>query len=272
MAQDSYPQPRSSLKKCFQSSSKETWGKTAVLKPVVQAIFEWFYDQGFRSFCFIVGRGKRAIEDHFTPDWSFVEILRSKGKKSYAGEIEAFYEKILDSDIVWVNQPEPKGFGDAVLHAETFIGSEDFIVHAGDTYLPDGSLIRRMVEIYGRLKAKSVFLVQRVKDPENYGVISGRTIGKNLIRVEKLVEKPAEPVSNLAVIPVYIFNHIIFDAIRDTKPDRLGEIQLTDAIQKMVDQGYDVYAMALDSKALRLDVGTVETYWKALNISRKMLT
>ena len=88
------------------------------LKPVPQLIFEQLYGVGFREFCFIVGRGKRSIEDHFTPDYSYVELLRRRGKEGLAVEFEEFDRKVESSVIAWVNQPEPKGFGDAVLRAE----------------------------------------------------------------------------------------------------------------------------------------------------------
>ncbi len=69
------------------------------LKPIVQLVFEQLHQVGFREFCFIVGRGKRAIEDHFTPDFSFVSMLDSKGLDGPAGELEAFYEMVDDSTI-----------------------------------------------------------------------------------------------------------------------------------------------------------------------------
>ena len=106
-----------------------------LLKPVLQLIFEQLYEVGFREFCFIVGRGKRSIEDHFTPDYSYVELLRKRGKEGLAMELEEFYRKVESSVIAWINQPEPRGFGDAVLRAEPFVDNEPFLVHAGDTYV-----------------------------------------------------------------------------------------------------------------------------------------
>ena len=88
------------------------------LKPIVQQIFEQLFDFGLRQFYFIVGRGKRAIEDHFTPDHWFVGRLNTVGKGRQV--LEAFYRRIEESCIIWVNQPEPRGFGAAVLQAEPF--------------------------------------------------------------------------------------------------------------------------------------------------------
>ena len=82
----------------------------------------------------MVGRGKRSVEDHFTPNHSYVELLRKKGKTELADRLENFYSKVDSSTVFWVNQPEPRGFGDAVLKAEPFVGEEPFLVQAGDTY------------------------------------------------------------------------------------------------------------------------------------------
>ena len=78
------------------------------LKPIVQLIFEQLYTVGFREFCFIVGRGKRAIEDHFTPDSSFVSKLDSRGLDSATEDLQAFYRMVDDSTLVWINQPAPE--------------------------------------------------------------------------------------------------------------------------------------------------------------------
>ena len=121
-----------------------------LLKPVLQLIFEQLYDVGFREFCFIVSRGKRNIEDYFTLDYSFVELLKRRGKEVLAAELEEFYRKVESSAISWINQPEPKGFGDAVLRAEPFVDGEPFLVHAGDTYVISrgNSHIRRLLQAH----------------------------------------------------------------------------------------------------------------------------
>jgi UTP--glucose-1-phosphate uridylyltransferase len=103
-------------------------------KTLLQALIEQLYLFGFRELCFVVGRGKRSIEDHFTPDWDFVKAINDRGKSSLVKALESFYRMIEDSRIVFVNQPEPKGFGHAVLMAKPFIGGEPFPVCAGDTY------------------------------------------------------------------------------------------------------------------------------------------
>src|SRR5712691_5828372 len=145
------------------------------LKPIVQLVFEQLYEVGFREFCFIVGRGKRAIEDHFTPDFNFVSMLDSKGKDGPASDLESFYKMIDGSTVVWVNQSEPRGFGDAVLRAKSFVGGERFLVHAGDSYFlaRDADHVRRVMRLSEELKADALFLSQEVDDPRRFGVVEG---------------------------------------------------------------------------------------------------
>ncbi len=241
------------------------------LKPIVQLVFEELYQVGFREFCFIVGRGKRAIEDHFTPDFSYVSMLDSKGKNGPAGDLEAFYKMVEGSTVVWVNQPEPRGFGDAVLKAKAFVGGESFLVHAGDSHFFSNNAdhLRRLMRIRDEMKADALFLSQEVEDPRRYGVVEGETIANGVVRVKHLVEKPEKPMSKLAVMPVYVFDPIIFKALEAIAAGFGGELQLTDAIQRMVDWGLNVYASLLGRGEVRLDIGSPDSYWEAQNISHK---
>ena len=105
------------------------------VKPLLQIVFEQLHDNNFREFCFIIGRGKRVIEDHITIDLEFTKQLNNKGKHNLVSPLEQFYNKLEDSLIMWINQPEPKGFGHAVLMAKHYVKNEPFIVNAGDTYV-----------------------------------------------------------------------------------------------------------------------------------------
>ncbi len=241
------------------------------LKPIVQLVFEELYQVGFREFCFVVGRGKRAIEDHFTPDFSYVSMLDSKGKNGPAGDLEAFYKMVEGSTVVWVNQPEPRGFGDAVLKSKPFVGGESFLVHAGDSHFisRDAGHLRRLVRLRGELKADGLFLSQMVDDPRRFGVAEGEGIGDGLLRVKRVVEKPEKPLSKLAIMPVYVFDPVIFKALEATAAGFGGELQLTDGIQRMVDWGLNVYASLLEQGEVRLDIGSPDSYWEAQNISHK---
>lgn len=239
------------------------------LKPVVQVVFESLYEVGFRDFCFVVSRGKRAVEDHFTPDYQFVYLLKKKGLRYQVEELNRFYRMIVDSKILFVNQPEPRGFGDAVLRAESFIGSEAFLVHAGDDLIlsNNGGHLRRLLRTFDKNNADIVFLVEEVRDPRQYGVVKAEFMEEEVLRVLDIVEKPREPPSNLAVVAIYVFKPSIFDRLRKTKADKKGEMQLTDAIKAAVDGGERVFAVKLRKGEKRLDVGTPHSYWNALRES-----
>lgn len=223
-----------------------------VVKPILQVIFEMFFDAGFREFCIVVGRGKRAIEDYFTPDWSFVEWLRARGKEKAADILEDFYRKIEASHIVWINQYAPLGFGHAVLTAEPFLDG-DFMVAAGDTYLPDNSPVKKLAS----LDAEIGLLVKQVDDPRQYGVavIEGD-------RVVGVVEKPRQPPSRYAILPFYKFPGDFLKYLKKVRPGVGGEIQLTDAIQLAIEDGRAAKALIYEGEYI--DVGTPETYLKAI--------
>jgi len=243
------------------------------LKPMLQAVFEQLYDVGFREFCLVVGRGKRAIEDHFTPDGNFVGYLENKNKVELASELQGFYRRVESSRIMFVNQPEPKGFGDAVLRAKPFV-AEDFLVHAGDTYIisPGQNHLRTLMRAHSKLGADLTFIVQEVEDPKQYGVVEAKRMSEGLFKIKRAVEKPEKPPSTLAIMPIYLFKPKIFDALESIEPGVGGEVQLTDGIQRMVDSGLKVYAIKLNSDEIRLDIGTPETCWGALSSSYKYLS
>ncbi|MEM2140958.1 sugar phosphate nucleotidyltransferase [Nitrososphaera sp.] len=239
-------------------------GELAV-KPIVQVIFEQLYDAGFREFYFIVGRSKRAIEDHFTPDLDFIKSLEKKGKSSQACGLEDFYRKLESSTIAWINQPSPLGFGHAVLLAKNLIGNEHFLVHAGDTVIfSDGN--RHLAELlYNHLATKDycTLLVREVDDAHQFGVVEGVSAENNMLMITDIEEKPAKPKTNLAIMPVYIFDPVIFKALENTPAGKGNEIQLTDGIKKIMDWGLRVTASKLARTDLWVDVGTPETYWDA---------
>ena len=232
------------------------------LKPMLQTIFEQLYDVGFREFAFIVGRGKRAIEDHFLSDEDFIRYLKNKNKKDLAQELQEFYNKINDSNIVFINQPKPKGFGDAVARASLFTGNEKFLMQAGDDLImsKNNNHLKRAAEIFEKYDADTLFLVEEVPDPRNYGVITGKEIKPSIFQVTNIVEKPKKPPSNLAIVALYIFKPIIYKAISDVEPDENGEIQLADALKMLVEWNCKVYGLKLNPAERRVDIGTAESY------------
>ena len=240
------------------------------LKPMVQLIFEQLHGCGLRHFYFIVGRGKRMIQDHFAPDREFVRRLRVHGKNAQAAQLESFYTKLSDSNIVWVDQPAPRGFGDAVMRAESLVAGESFLVHAGDAYIrsPMEPLPARLIHAHSKNRAQATLTVKRIKDPRQYGV--AEVSGTRVFDVTRVQEKPSRPKSKFAIMPIYIFTHTIFDALRVTKPGVGGEIQLTDAIQGLINKGLKVQAVNLYRNDFRLDIGTPETYWETLDFAYRL--
>jgi len=241
------------------------------VKPVVQMVFEQVYNAGLREFCYIVGRGKRGIEDHFTPDDKCIRTLEGMGKNGQATDLEDFYEKLETSTIMWVNQPEPKGFGNAVLMAQPFVQNEPCLVHAGDSFIlsKDMDYIKKLLNAYERFKADSAFIVLEIENPRQYGIVQGDEVDDGILKVRTAVEKPEKPPTNLAIMAMYVFHPVIFKALEATQPGRNGEIQLTDAIQKLIDWGLNVYAVKLDKNYSHLDIGSPERYWDALSLSHQ---
>lgn len=238
------------------------------LKPMMQQIFEQLFDLDFRNFYFVVGREKRAIEDHFTPDRNLIERLQVHGKNRNIETLEGFYSKVEAANIVWVNQPDPKGFGDAVLRAEPLINEDSFMVHAGDTcILSSGRFHSRLVQVHEKYDSDATLSLKEIQGPtiRIYGVADAAEAEEQTLTVRGVVEKPDAPQSKLAIMPIYLFKWNIFEALRATKPGKGGEIQLTDAIQKLIEAGLKVLAVKLTSDEIRLDIGTPETYWDALN-------
>ncbi|MDH2900687.1 MAG: sugar phosphate nucleotidyltransferase [archaeon] len=245
-------------------------GETIFVKPVIQAIFEQLYDCGIRDFLAVVGRGKRAIEDHFTPDQAFVSLLRQKGKNVDA--LTQFYDKIISSNLVFIIQAEPLGFGDAVLKTKDYV-SEEFVVHAGDTYLisPHNEYLERLTKAHKEFDAEATILLQDVKDPWNYGIVTGKDFTGGIMEIENAVEKPSNFISKTAIMPIYIFKESIFQALEKISIGKGGEIQLTDAIQKLISEGRKVMGVKLTDKDFRLDIGSPETLMDALAISSQHL-
>ena len=237
------------------------------LKPLLQLVFESLFDTGLREFCFVVGRGKRVVEDFFTPDDSFVENLKNKNRPDLAQELSNFYEKLRNSTVMFVNQPEPKGFGDAIYSVRTFTNGGCFLVHAGDDLIVSkrNDHLARLLNVFRVYDAEAAFFVERVEDASKYGVIEGAEVDSKVYKVVNIVEKPSVPPSNMAIVAIYVFTNKIFGAIERVKPDENGEIQLTDAIQQLVKGKHNVYAVELGQDERRVDIGTPESYWKALN-------
>ncbi len=174
-----------------------------------------------------------------------IEFMRDAGIKEIGiivGDTRAeIMERVGDGSIWGVNieyiyQPEPLGLAHAVLTAEKYLGEDDFTMYLGDNLLRDG--IQSVVREYNEKKPDCMILLTQVKNPSQFGVAELNEDGT----VKKLVEKPSEPKSDLALVGVYLFNKKIFDAARKIKPSFRGELEITDAIQQLSDDGYIVHS------------------------------
>ena len=238
------------------------------IKPTLQVIFEQLYEFGFRDYCIIVGRGKRAIEDHFTPDSNFLEKISKKKKQEISYSLEQFYKMMDDSNILWVNQPYPHGFGDAVLRSKPFIHDEPFIVHAGDTVIlsKNNNHFSRLVS--GFTDNSCSILLQKVKNGKQYGIAEIQKKRERFV-IKSVEEKPIKPKSPWAIMPLYIFDSLIFDALNASKVGQSRELQLTTGIQRLIDLEKKVIGIPMIKNEKKLDIGTPEMYWDSLNISYK---
>ena len=245
------------------------YGKERIVLPILQLIFEQLYAVNIRDYCFVVGREKRSIEDHFTPDEAYLNGISSKYRKL----ISNFYKSIKNSHIVWINQNEPLGFGDAVKRTEKFVGNNSFIVHAGDSAIISRTKhpIIRFMEITKKDPSISaVLLCKKVQESKRYGVPKIKKISNSIFLVEEVEEKPLKPKSNFGLLPLYFFKPSIFACLNKIKRGKGNEFQLTDAIQMLIEKGEKVVAIPLNKNAEGLDVGTIESYKQAQDISYKM--
>lgn len=235
--------------------------KRIFVKPLIQVLFEQFFSKNIREYCIIVGKQKRAIEDHFTPDLSLLSNLSAEPKKLMTN----FFKKLKSSRIFWINQYEANGFGDAVLTAESFVGDDDFIVSAGDTLVPfSDTIIEDLMTTELPGKNDALIILKKVQNPKRFGVAVVKKY-ENFFKVINVEEKPKKPKSNLTIVALYRFKPSIFTALKNIKPE--GELQLTDGIQKLIDQGGTVKAIILNEKQDVIDIGTPDSYLETLKKS-----
>ncbi|MDC0186943.1 sugar phosphate nucleotidyltransferase [Candidatus Nitrosopelagicus sp.] len=237
-----------------------------VVLPLLQYIYEQLYSMNFRDYCFVVGREKRSIEDHFTPHETYLKELTGDYKKF----ITNFYKKLEKSHLVWINQNRPLGFGDAVKRAERYVGKEDFIVHAGDVTILSHSKhpITRLIDAAKKNPdAKAILLCKKIKNSKKYGVPTVGKISKNSFTVKEVIEKPEKPKSEFGILPLYYFKSEIFSSLKKIKKGKGSEFQLTDAIQNLIKEKHQVLAITLNKNEDEIDVGTVESYKNSQEIT-----
>ena len=222
-------------------------------QPVIQYVVEEAVAAGITDILVIIGKGKRAIEEHFDRNFELEAGLEAKGRQD---ELDAIRRISSLADIHFVWQKELNGLGDAVRHARHHVNHEPFLLLLGDTLIQSqNSLCRRLIEVYERF-GESVVALEAV-DPAKvglYGVIRGCPLGDGLHRIEDLVEKPApgQAPSNLAIASRYVLSPRIFDCLERTPRGKGNEIQLTDAMRLMLREAA-IYGVALEG--CRHDIG-----------------
>ncbi len=222
--------------------------------PTIQYVVEEAVASGITDILMIIGRGKRAIEEHFDRNFDLESELEESGKRA---ELDAIRRISNLANVHFVWQKEMNGLGDAVSYARCHIGNEPFALLLGDTIVEsDTPVTRQLMKIFERYRESVVALeeVERSK-VSRYGVIAGSLVSKNLYMIEDFIEKPRveEAPSNLAIAGRYVFTPDIFDCIARVSRGKNNEIQLTDAMRLMVKSSamYGVRFMGA-----RYDIGT----------------
>ncbi|MFS0668965.1 UTP--glucose-1-phosphate uridylyltransferase GalU [Peribacillus frigoritolerans] len=223
-------------------------------KPTIQYIVEEAVASGIEDIIIVTGKGKRAIEDHFDFAPELEQNLMEKGKSELLDKVQ--YSTNL-ANIHYIRQKEPKGLGHAVWCARKFIGDEPFAVLLGDDIVQsDTPCLKQLINQYEETNNNSIIGVQNVPNEETnrYGIIDPSFQDGRLYQVENFVEKPAlgTAPSNLAIMGRYILTPEIFSFLDHQEAGAGGEIQLTDAIQKL-NQIQQVFAYDFEGK--RYDVG-----------------
>ncbi len=222
-------------------------------KPTIQYIVEEAIASGIEDIIIVTGKGKRAIEDHFDHAFELEQNLFEKGKIDLLNKVQ---QSSRMADIHYIRQKEPKGLGHAVWCARKFIGDEPFAVLLGDDIVQsDKPCLKQLIEQYEET-GSSVIGVQTVPDDQTsrYGIVDPTTQIGRLYGVQNFVEKPApgEAPSNLAIMGRYVLSPEIFNYLDKHEKGSGGEIQLTDAIQKL---NTFQRVFAYDFEGTRYDVG-----------------
>ncbi|HEX9411231.1 MAG TPA: UTP--glucose-1-phosphate uridylyltransferase GalU [Actinomycetota bacterium] len=229
-------------------------------KPAIQYVVEHAVGAGIQDILIITGRGKRTIEDHFDRSFELEYRLEQSGKYEELKEVRGISEM---ASIHYIRQKEPLGLGSAIAMAEPHVNGEPFAVLLGDDIIPEDNLLREMLDVYERY-GRSVIAVKEVprSDINLYGSVEPEYVEDNLVRVVRIVEKPApeEAPSNLAAIGYYVLTPEIFEALKETTPDEGGEVQLTDALNALAHQ-QAVYAYVFEG--IRYDIGKKLDYLRA---------
>ncbi|MDH4365301.1 MAG: UTP--glucose-1-phosphate uridylyltransferase GalU [Acidimicrobiia bacterium] len=205
-------------------------------RPVIQYVIEEAVDAGIDDILIITSRHKKVLEDHFDRLVDLEAALETKGRHDDAAEIKALAEL---AQIHYVRQGEALGLGHAIGTARNHVGDEPFVVLLGDDIMhPRAGVLKGMLDTYDRHQCSVVALMEVAKDEiSSYGCAAAEpTADPRVVAVGELVEKPAPEAapSNLAIMGRYLFTPAIFDHIDATPPGVGGEIQITDAMVRLM--------------------------------------
>jgi len=226
---------------------------SVVDKPLIQYSVEEAVGAGIEKIAVIISRGKSSIEDHFDSSPELERFLEEKGKLDFLQEVQRISTL---AEFCYIRQKEALGLGHAILMAEEYVGNEPFAVLLPDDIFDcEIPCIKQLIDAHKKLEA-SVIVLGRTDEEgtKKYGIIKPRKISERVFQVEDLVEKPGpeKAYSDLAVIGRYVFDAQIFSAIKNTEPDKRGEVQITDAIKHLLET-QPVYGYLFEGK--RYDAG-----------------
>lgn len=231
-------------------------------KPALQYIVEEALASGIEEILIITGRNKTSIENHFDKSVELELVLEKKKNLEMLKEIRRITDMV---NIHYIRQKEANGLGHAIYCAKTFIGNEPFAVLLGDDIV-DGGIkpgIRELMDSFDKYQSP-ILGVQEIdpEDVDKYGIVNVETLEGNIYSVSNLVEKPAlgSVDSNIAIIGRYIITPDIFEKLEDLETGSGGEIQLTDALIKLLDDR-KIYAQKISGR--RYDVGDKLGFLKA---------
>ena len=205
-------------------------------KPLIQYAVEEAAAAGIEEFVFVTGRGKQAIEDHFDISYELDQTLSARGRGDLVDSLRSWMPD--PGQITYTRQMDPLGLGHAVWCARKYIDDEPFaVLLADDLVLASKPCLQQLIESYQRTPGNIVAAMEVLPEhTDRYGILDVDKDEGQLVSVKGLVEKPlrANAPSNLAIIGRYILMPEVFDHLAEKHPGAGGEIQLTDALAKMV--------------------------------------